>query len=250
MSVAVAIVVLLAGLCIGATSLGGVFIVPALTEFSAMAPQNAVAASSLAFLFPGLAALASAWHSRSLTKTAAGTLIAMSIGALAGAGLGAATLAWLPPRAVLAFVGLVALVSGLNALLRADATRHAAPPALRPWPLALIAAAVGCGSAWSGTGGPVLLMPALILLGQPIRVSIALAQLRQLPVALAATGANAIGGRLDVTLGISIGLLLILGWFAGMRAARSISIAWLTRLVALALILLAAWLGARVTLLT
>ena len=48
--------VLLAGLAIGATSIGGVFVVPVLGALAQVEPQRAVAATSLGFAFTGAAA--------------------------------------------------------------------------------------------------------------------------------------------------------------------------------------------------
>ncbi|MFY9512526.1 MAG: hypothetical protein WAQ05_16280, partial [Rubrivivax sp.] len=58
MSAAVLLALLVAGLAVGATSIGGVLVVPALTDWGGITPERAIAASSFAFAFTGAAAFA------------------------------------------------------------------------------------------------------------------------------------------------------------------------------------------------
>ena len=234
MTLAAALLVLLAGLAVGATSIGGVFVVPALTTFAGIAPAQAVAAASCGFAFTGVAAFATA------PLRAARDTWPLDAGALVGAAVGAATLAWLPAAAVRAAVGLVALLSGCFALFG----RSGNPASDRRWPwtaLVALGLLVGCVSAWSGTGGPVALLPLLALLRAPTAGAVAMAQRVQLPVAAAATTVNAAAGRLDVGLGLAIGVLVLAGWAAGQWAARRLPVHRLQQAVAVALIATGLW---------
>ena len=94
---------------------------------------------------------------------------------------------------------------------------------------------VGCLSAWSGTGGPVVLLPLLALLGVPATLGVDAAQRVQLPVALAATAVNFAAGRLDILLGLGIGVLVLAGWAVGRWLARRLPVPRLRQAVALAL---------------
>jgi uncharacterized membrane protein YfcA len=219
--------VLLAGLAIGATSIGGVLVVPVLGTLAQVEPGRAVAAASLGFAFTG----AAAWW---LTpRHTAGGSWALGGSALVGAALGAFTLAWLPAGGVRLAVGLIALGSGLYALFGREGKRAHPLPALA---LVLLGLVVGCLSAWSGTGGPVVLLPLLALLGVPAALGVDAAQRVQLPVALAATAVNFGAGRLDILLGLGIGVLVLAGWFVGRRLARRLPVPRLRQAVALALI--------------
>lgn len=218
--------VLLAGLAIGATSIGGVLVVPVLGVFADVDPSRAVAAASLGFAFTG----AAAWWTR---PPHAGGNFALDACALAGAALGALTLAWLPAGGVRLAVGLIALGSGLYALLGRAGQRTAPLPAAT---LALLGLLVGCLSAWSGTGGPVVLLPLLALWGVPASLGVDAAQRVQLPVALAATTVNLAAGRLDIPLGLAIGVLVLAGWAVGRWLARRMPVPRLRQVVALALI--------------
>jgi uncharacterized protein len=218
--------VLLAGLAIGATSIGGVLVVPVLSSFAAIDPSRAVAAASLGFMFTG----AAAWWS---APRVAERSMALDTCALVGAALGALTLAWLPTGGVRTTVGLIALGSGLYALFGQARQRATALP---PMAMAILGLVVGCLSAWSGTGGPVVLLPLLALLGVSAVTGLEAAQRIQLPVALAATTVNAMAGRLDILLGLGIGVLVLAGWAAGRQLATRMPVPRLRQAVALALI--------------
>jgi uncharacterized membrane protein YfcA len=219
--------VLLAGLAIGATSIGGVFVVPVLGALAQVEPQRAVAAASLGFAFTG----AAAWWKA--PRGAQGGGWALGLSALAGAALGALTLAWMPGGGVRLAVGVVALASGLFALFGRTWQRASPLPGL-VW--VLLGLGVGALSAWSGTGGPVVLLPLLALLGVPATLGLDAAQRVQLPVALSATVVNFMAGRLDVLLGLAIGVLVLAGWAIGRRLAQRLPVHRLRQAVALALI--------------
>jgi len=231
-------VLILAGVAIGATGIGGVFAVPALTMLGGINAVTAVAASSFAFGANG----AAAWMHRPGTDAPAHSLVPLLGGALVGAGMGAAVAAAVPGAWLQAGIASIALASGLHALLRV-----AAPDATRPLPgpraSMALGVVVGIGSALSGTGGPVLLLPALMMLKVDLSKAIAAAQAIQLPVAIAATVVHATAGRLDWPLGFATAAAIVVGWFGGRWLAGRLSLAWLRRLVALCLVATGLWYG-------
>jgi uncharacterized membrane protein YfcA len=229
--------VLLAGAAVGATSIGGVLVVPVLTTWTHTSAEQAIAASSFGFAFTGAAAFMA--PARTSGASARGHW-PLHVCALFGAALGALTLAWLPGSAVKVGVGLLAVASGLYALFgtAAQGRRRAIEGG---WLLAALGAVVGCASAWSGTGGPVLLLPLLTLLGWQPHAGVAAAQKIQLPVALAATGVHLAAGRLDLGLGLAVGGLVLAGWAAGRWLARHLDTRRLQQAVALALIAAGLW---------
>lgn len=231
MTALAALLVLLGGVAIGATSIGGVVVVPALSGLGGVATERAVAAASFGFAFAGLAAFLVRRPPVEGQAPAFGWSAVVGTGA--GAALGAATLAWLPTRAVALVVALLAIGSGLHALLGVGGARQRHLPAAG---LLLLGLLVGALSAWSGTGGPVVLLPLLALLGWPATQAVEAAQRVQLPVAAAATLVNAMSGRLDPLLGAAIGALLLVGWALGRQIARRLPVQRLRQAVALALI--------------
>jgi len=228
------LLVLLAGAAIGATAIGGVLVVPALTGVAGLPVGTTIAASSFGFLLTGLLG----WR-RTPGAQQAGDDVnwwPLHLAALAGAAAGALLVHLVPPGAVRLWVAALAAGSGLHTLwlLRRPAAPARAP--LGPLAMVLVGGAVGCGSALSGTGGPVLLLPVLMLLGLPTLPSVAAAQAVQLPIALAASTTHALAGRLDWTLGLAVGAALLAGAWAGRRAARRLDARRLRLATALALI--------------
>src|SRR5438046_10369963 len=83
--IAATLMVLLAGLAIGATGIGGILVVPVLTGLGGHAVLESIAASSCAFLFTGIVAF---WRQRRSAESAPwGVYGAALAGALAGARL-------------------------------------------------------------------------------------------------------------------------------------------------------------------
>lgn len=238
MGPASATAILVAGWLIGATGIGGVLVVPALSQLEGMDLQRAIAASALAFAFPGAAAL---WWLRSGSPAPGAQLSALVAGAVPGAVLGALLVHHIETRWLLAGLGLLALGSGLRGLYPAPVSTATAPSALPCATAAVLGCAVGVGSALTGTGGPVLLVPLLMLWRQPLASTVAAAQAIQLPLALCASAAHWASGWLDFGLAAVLGVLLLAGSLAGQWCARRMRVHWLQQLVSLLLLATGAW---------
>jgi uncharacterized membrane protein YfcA len=238
MLLSVAAAALLAGLMIGLTGIGGVLVVPALTEIAGIRLERAIGTSMLCFFCAG--AFAAVAHLRRV-RLDAPRLLALALAAALGALAGSASLDWLPGQAVRVFIGLLALGSGLHALVRRQAAgRESIAPAAVLAPLGML---VGYGSAISGTGGPVLLVPLLLALRTPASAAVALGLAAQLPITLAASIVNAVAGRIDLVLGAALGALLTVGALAGAWLSGRLSARGVSRMVALALIAVGLWYG-------
>lgn len=240
MTLAVAAAAALAGVLIGLTGIGGVLLVPALTELAAVPVQRAVAASMMSFLAAGaVAAFLHLRHADLDNRVLWPLCGTAALGALAGA----ASLELLPARAVRLFISLLSLASGVHAL----AGSHR--PAARRMPSAAafgaLGLAVGYGSAISGIGGPVLLIPILLALRVPARAAVALGLAAQVPISLTATGANLLAARIDFELGAMLAALVLAGTLAGSTLSRRLPTRGVTVAVALTLIGVGLWYGAR-----
>ncbi len=228
---------LIAGLLIGLTGIGGVLLVPVLTQIARVPLDRAIAASLLGLLFAGIyAAFVHLRRARLECRPVAVLCLAATTGAL----VGAVTLDRLPATAVRLFVALLALGSGLHALASKHPPGGNIPSSSK---LGMLGLAAGYGSAISGTGGPVILIPLLLALRTPVAPAIALGLAAQLPIALTATVVYAIEGRIDLPLGATLGALLIAGTFAGALLSRRLSGRGLTVAVALTLIAVGLWYG-------
>jgi uncharacterized membrane protein YfcA len=231
--------VLIAGFLVGATTLGGLIVVPALTEFASIEIDRAVAIASAAFIAPSMLAAAAAWHERShrhVVVTAAGS-------ALAGAAAGALLLAVVPGAMTMALIAALALVGGVRGLARdrwhGESARAPSVPVV-----ASLSGVAGALSAITGTGGPVALWPLLGLAAQPVSICWVAALAVQLPVAIGATATNAWAGRLELVPAAVIAALLAIGFFAGRRVVARTSVTLLGRAASVMLLVIAAWIAA------
>ena len=229
--------VLLAGALIGATGIGGVLVVPALAHLGGVQVPQAIAASALAFAFPGVAALWWLWRD----GTWQWRWSALLAGAMPAAVLAAAAVHHLDARWLFAAVALLAAFSGLRGFRQKPLGAQRKPPSTGA--LAGLGVAVGAGSALTGTGGPVLLVPALMLWSQPLPMTVALAQAIQLPLALSATVTHAAAGALDVQLALVLGVVLLVGSLTGRAVAKYLPVRGLQILVSLLLVAVGAWFG-------
>jgi uncharacterized membrane protein YfcA len=229
------IFILLAGAAIGACSIGGVLIVPALSRLAGVPLPEAVAASSLAFAFTGLIG----WRSGTEAGLSWRTLWPL-YGAALLAALGGATMVHVvDPSLLRAWVALLTIASGVYALAsRPHGVDQSIPGALMQGAVGIF---VGFGSSFSGTGGPVLLLPILLFFRVPTMVAIAISQSIQLPIAIAASTGHALRSDLPFKLGIAIGVALLIGAWFGRRAACRMSPAVLRAGTSIGLIVVGIW---------
>lgn len=219
------------GVLVGLVGVGGVILAPGLVVLSGMDPHVATATSTWAFLFTGVVGTVTyAWRGIVPWRM----LRPLAVGVIPAAFLGAGANAVLPGWLVLLTLAGLTLVAGVHQLwpnthLRADRE-------LRSPVLVVIGAAVGFGSALTGTGGPVLLVPLLLALGVvPVR-AVAVSQAVQVPVVLSGSASYLSAGLTDVRLGTGLGIVAALGTFSGAFLASRLHTRRLRVLVALACI--------------
>ena len=222
---------LFVGLLIGCIGIGGVLLVPVLTTIGQIDIHRAIAACMLSYLFSGaLGALL--YARRGSINWPAG--ITIGLGAMPGAYLGALSATALPVAVLTFIVAILVVLTGLHALQQPRiplAESNASIPLLT-----VIGLITGFGSAITGTGGPVLLIPLLLWLNYPILMAVGLGQLIQIPIAILASIGNLMYGRLEIALGIAIGVTLLIGVTLGVWLAHQLPTALLKRMVAIVLI--------------
>jgi uncharacterized membrane protein YfcA len=222
------------GVLVGAIGIGGVLLIPALASFAGLGMHQAMATALFTFIFTGIAGTALFqrrgsidWHLSA--PVCAGALFC----AFAGAWLNSLTR---PGRLALALAALM-FFSGIHALaserrpLRSEA-RSAHGHAL----LAVIGAAAGFGSGFTGVGGPVLSVPLMVLAGFPAFSAIATSQVIQIIAAASGTLANLRFGTIDFAIALPLTLFEILGVCFGVRIAHALPLHLLRGGVALACI--------------
>lgn len=228
--------ILLTGALIGACGIGGVLLVPILTHLGGIPLPQAIAAASLSFALPALVALRPMRRQPELLTRC----LPLLGGALLGAAGGALTVHWLSAKSLMFSVMLLVLFAGWRGLRSAHI---AATPAdiLDRNVLFVLGTVVGFGSALTGTGGPVLILPLLMLMRQPLLFAVIASQAIQFPIALASSTVHALEGRLDIKLAAICGLLMLIGSFAGQRVAAGWNITQLQRIVAVLLLAVGSW---------
>ena len=228
----ISIAVVFVGALIGAIGIGGVLLVPLLTLGVGVNVHIAIATAMFAYLFTGIVG-AVEYARRGSIDWATG--LWLCLGGMPGAYLGAMT-AWLMPAVALELIiGTLVLISGIHAL-RPKSEVISERKGLSPTALVLIGVLTGFGSAITGTGGPLVLVPILLWLKVSTLTAVGLSQIIQIPIALLATGGNLTFGHVDFKLGFILAAMLVVGVVAGANFAHRASKDALKRIIAMALL--------------
>ncbi len=242
MGLALLVLAIVVGVLIGMVGVGGVLLPPGLVALGDLSANEATATSTWAFVFTGLVGTV-AYACRGVVPW--GMLAQLSVGVVPGAFLGALVNATLPAAVVMLGLAALTLFVGVQQLLP-HAVREARD-GLGTAALVAVGAFVGFGSALTGTGGPVLLVPVLLTLGvAPLR-AVAVSQAVQLPVVVAGSAGYLQTGLVDIRLGTVLGCLAALGVAAGAVVATRIPADGLRRIVAVACIAAGVFLVVRAT---
>lgn len=228
------------GVLIGLVGVGGVLLPPGLVAVGGLSPSEATATSTWAFLFTAvIGTVVYAWRG----VIPWGMLWRLAVGVVPAAFLGARVNALLPAPVVLLALAALALFVGVHQLL--PGSRGRAARELGTGLLVLIGAAVGFGSALTGTGGPVLLVPLLLALGSAPLKAVAVSQAVQLPVVVSGSIGYLQTGLTDVRLGTVLGVIAGAGVVVGALVATRVHAERLRTIVALACLAAGAFLVVR-----
>ncbi len=220
------------GTLIGTIGVGGVLLVPALVLFGGLGVEEATPIASMSFFFTGVAGT----HAYSRTDRIPWESVRwLMVGVVPGAVAGAASNVALAPDVLTGVIALVLGAAAVRALVppRDDTEVAAREPGTGA--MLVIGVVVGFGSALTGTGGPVLLIPIMLLIGAGVVVTIAASQPIQIPIAVFATVAFLAYGTLDWELGLVLGLAQVAGVILGARVGHRLPAEALRTLVGAAL---------------
>ncbi len=223
---------LLTGTLIGTVGVGGILLAPLLIFFIGIELHIAQATSSFSFLFTGLVGAiiyarrkSISWHH----------VLWISIGIIPAALLGARVNTILSGTALTLILATLIVFSGYNALSKHSPDANTLQT-LNKAALITIGVGVGFGSSLTGTGGPVLLVPLLLLLGFMPLAAVGISQAIQLPIAIFATIGFMLYGQIDFYLGLTLGLVQSVGVIFGAIIAHTLPQEKLLRVVAITLI--------------
>ncbi len=237
-----ALVLLLAlpiGVLIGFVGIGGVLLVPLLATLGGCSERDAIGVALASFITLGAVSVLVRIRGAGMPKRAEWFLFgAMIPGAVAGA----LAVQRLPDGLLALFVAAAITATGIWAL-RTPAAGGPARDVPSVPALTAIGGVTGAASALSGTGGPLVLMPLLLVRGVAVAEAISLARIAQFPVALSATLARSAGSSLDLPTAGALSAVLLAGMLGGTRLAASVQPGSLTRAVGWALLVAGAALG-------
>ncbi len=222
----------LVGAAIGLTGIGGVLMVPLLVYAVGFDVRDAVPASLAAFVFTGIVG---SWvQSREIGGATRAHRVLMVL-----AGLGAIAGVWLVERSnsawPLTILAIFTILSGLAGVwMKPTLTTQRS---LNTGAAAILGAPVGLFSALTGTGGPVVLVPILMIMRLPAHFIVTLAQFVQIPIGVMATLTAIVLGRGSVVLALVLGPALAVGALAGSWLHARVPAAGLHRLLSILLIL-------------
>jgi uncharacterized membrane protein YfcA len=228
----VILVGLITGTLIGTVGIGGILLSPLLTYLLGIELHLAMASSSFSFLFTGVIGTVSYAKRGSISWEMVKWL---SLGIIPATILGAKINTILSTNLLTIVLAVLIILSGFNVLYKPPPAGSADQQLSRPG-LVLLGLGVGFGSALTGTGGPVLLVPLLVFMKFSPLAAIGVSQAIQLPVAAFATLGFFLYGQIDMMLGISLGLIQAIGVALGAKIAHNLPFEKLRQLVALALI--------------
>lgn len=204
------------GALIGLVGVGGVLLVPMLAALGGCSERDSIGLSLASFV--ALGAVSLFVHGRrtgTLTRAEAMLFAAMVPGAIAGA-LFVDRL----PESALAFIVAAAVTCTGAWALRAPPPGSATNNRPAGATLIAIGGITGAASALSGTGGPLVLMPLLLVRGIAIADALGLSRIAQLPIALSATLTRTAGSGVNLFSAAVLGVALMAGMLAGTRLAH------------------------------
>ena len=226
---------LIAGLLIGAAGIGGVILVPLLVYFAGIDIHTSIAASVAAFFVSGLVGTVT-YAKRGIIRWL--DFVAISVGAIPGALLGAYVLPKIESHFLTFFIALVLMTSAVRQLTGSNSSNLLRPMRNLPkYQSAFVGLLTGFLSVLSGTGGPLVLLPLLTWLSTPLITAIGLSQVIQLPIAMFATLGNALNSLIDWELVMVLGCGIAFGSFIGAKGSEHLPIAYIKTLVAFLLFL-------------
>ncbi len=226
------LVVFVVGALIGGVGIGGVLLVPALKYLGGIPLHVAIPACMMAYVVTGLVGSIIYARHGSINRPLA---IKVCLGALPGAYFGAFLLPFLPVSMLELTIGLLILAAGVYALSdHGSQAEIGSPPT--DFEMVIIGTVTGIGSALTGTGGPLLLIPILIWRKLPVLTAIGLSQVIQVPVSLMATLGNFVHAEIDLRLGLTLALILAIGAILGAKTVHLLPVDMIKKVMAVLLI--------------
>ncbi|MBT3321704.1 MAG: sulfite exporter TauE/SafE family protein [Anaerolineae bacterium] len=232
MLIKIILIGLISGTLIGTVGVGGILLTPLLMFFVGTELHIAQASSSFSFLFTGVVGVVIYARQKSIDWN---QVLWISVGIIPATLLGAKVNTILSGTVLTVILAILITFSGYNALTK-EKTNAQPRQTLNKITRILIGLGVGFGSSLTGTGGPVLLVPILLLLQFMPLVAVGISQAIQLPIAIFATIGFILYGEIDFSLGLTLGIVQSLSVIFGAKIAHSLPHEKLRMVVAITLV--------------
>ena len=229
---AVIVVAFIVGLLIGSPGVGGVLLTPALTEIMGMSPHDATGTALASFILP---AAYLAWLHARRGNFKWGISIPLALGGLPAGYLGIVLKAHVSGQVIMTVLACMVVIAGLNAMRTPKPGRlnfYAAPALPRHLFLFSLGMVVGMLASLSGAGGPILVIPIMVLCGFPVLLCISAAMIHAMSMCSIATFANHAYGFIDYRLLVWLIAIQLAGNYIGVRVASRLPVEGLRKLVA------------------
>lgn len=221
-------IALLAGVGITTIGPGGIFVTVALYAFTPLSSSTVAGTAQATFVATGLVGTAVYARSGELVGSDSREMAALlSVTSIVGAFAGASLNAFVPRWLFGALLGIVAALTGIVLLYRER--RELAPVVtleMTTWrgrtALGLLGVGLGLASGLVGVGGPVIAVPALVVLGVPMLLALGVAQVQSIFIAVFATAGYAAQGAVSLPLVVLVGVPQIVGVVVGWTIAHRI----------------------------
>lgn len=236
------VVAFLSGVGITTVGPGGIFVTISLYSLTPLSSGTVAGTAHATFIATGLVGSAAYVHSGEMKTDEARTMaLILSLSSIIGALIGAYVNSFVPRTIFGLLLGVVAMATGitivyrerrgLSSLYQLDVARQEGQVVL-----GVLGFALGITSGLLGVGGPVIAIPALILIGVPMLLALAVAQVQSIFIAAFATIGYLFQGNVSLPVAALVGLPLLAGVVVGWKVAHLVNPAKLK--VALGIVLI------------
>lgn len=208
---------LVVGFLCGATSIGGILLIPAIQYSTGMPLAMASGTALCSFFFTGMVGTWIHWHSGRLERSLA---VPQCVGALVFGCLGALTKYIVGVVALNTILALFIIAAGAAALRPPRPLRSMESEKGRFRYLLFVGSFAGFMAGLTGMGGPILSIPLMIIMGFAPLATVAAAQPFQLVACFSGTIGNIVLDQINWSLALLSVMLQSIGVWAGICVAR------------------------------
>ncbi len=229
MTISLIISFVVVGFLCGATSIGGILLIPAIQYGTGMPLSLASGTALCSFFFTAAVGTFLHWKRGNLKKE---IVVPQCIGALLFSCFGALTKHVVGDVALNAILAVLIIISGAAALRQPHPMRSMETERGRFRYLLFVGSFVGFMAGLTGMGGPVLSVPMMIIMGFAPFATVAAAQPFQMFACLSGSIGNIIIDQINWNIALMSVVLQSVGVWAGIRAASHMNTAMLKKAIA------------------